>query len=72
VSEFAIGDVVDIRNPDSRDNILIEMQPHGAKIAAISDNGYMVTLDAAYPSDRQFGPFPAGRLKRHQRRNERS
>lgn len=62
MSEFAVADVVDIRNPDSRDNILVEMQPHGAKVAAVTDSGYMVTPDAGYPPDRQFGPFPPARL----------
>jgi hypothetical protein len=61
--EFGVGDPVEILPPYQGDDIFIEMHHSSAKVAAIVDGEYMVTLGAVHPPDRQFGPFPRERLR---------
>jgi hypothetical protein len=62
---FEVGDRVDIMQTSNYDAVLVQMQSCGATIAAVVDDGYMVTLAAVIPPDKQYGPFPAHRLRRH-------
>lgn len=58
---FERGELVTILPPYREDPIIVELQPHG-RIAEVREDGYMVTLGTTWPPDRQFGPFPPGRL----------
>lgn len=58
---FKPGQLVTILPPYGDDPIVVELQPHG-RIGDVVDDGYMVVLGSVWPPDRQFGPFPAGRL----------
>lgn len=58
---FRNGDAVTILPPYTNDPVIIEHQHFGI-VAGRTEAGYIVELDATWPPNECFGPFPAERL----------
>jgi hypothetical protein len=58
-----VGEPVTVLPPYEQDVYILAFQ-HYATVSRQVDGGYMVKLDAVYPPDEEFGPYPAERLAR--------
>ena len=55
------GDEVTVLPPYDNDPYILSFQHYGVVVDSM-EGGYVVALEATYPPDQRFGPFPESRL----------